>query len=69
MLTRSVLCGLAALSTLCISCTQYFVCQLHLVHPRRIYRAVDSAIRLSLYEEALRIVTHVEQIDAFCIGG
>ena len=39
------------------------------VRPRRGWRAVDRAARLSLDEEALRIVTHAEQIGAFCIGG
>ena len=38
-------------------------------HPRRGRRAVDRAARLSLDEEALRVVTHAEQIGAFRIGG
>ena len=39
------------------------------VHPRRGRRAVDRVARLSLDEEAFRIVTYAEQIGAFCIGG
>ena len=39
------------------------------VRPRRGWRAVDRVARLSLDEEALRIVTHAEQIGAFRIGG
>lgn len=50
------------------SSTASFVHQLYSVHPRRIYCAVDRVVRLSLYEEALRIVSYAEQIDALRIG-
>ena len=45
------------------------ICVSGAVRPRRGRRAVDRVARLSLDEEALRIVTHAEQIGAFRIGG
>ena len=45
------------------------ICVSGAVRPRRGRRTVDRVARLSLDEEALRVVTHAEQIGAFRIGG